>query len=488
MLSKSKIVRGLQCHKSLWLYKHRYDLREVSDQQQAIFDSGTNVGLMAQQLFPNGADAQQDEPYPNFQVIKNTQAYLKMAAKVIYEATFVYNDVLVAIDILVRREDGWHGYEVKSTNSVKDPHITDAAIQYHVIKGSGIDLKDISIITFDGEYVRQGELDVHQLFKSTDVTEEVLAKQEELPLIIEELKQVQEQVSEPDIEIGPQCSDPYECDFCAYCWKEVPEYSVFNLTQARGKQWELYERGIELIEDIPFDINLSDAQQIQRDAELTSKPYINQDGITNFLQTLTYPIYHFDFETIMPAVPMFDNSRTYQQIPFQYSVHIQQQPNGDCEHCEYLAPSGGGDPREELIQAMLKDLGTEGTILAYHSSFEVSRINELARDFPQYREPLDALVPRVEDLEIPFRRKYYYTKEMQGRSSIKKVLPALIPELSYSNLEIQEGGTASSTFLTMVQGTFEGDIEGTRRALLEYCKMDTRAMVEILNDLNSKVP
>lgn len=441
------------------------------------------MGQLAQQLYPDGVDAQQEEPYPNFRVAKRTQALIRMGTPVLYEATFIHDDVLVAADILVREGNVWDVYEVKSTNDVKDPHIVDAAIQYYVLKNNGITIRSMNIITFNREYVRRGELDIHGLFQTHDVTEEVLQRQDELPEIIEELKSVQELREEPDIDIGPHCSDPYTCDFMGYCWSDIPEYSVFNLTNARGRQWELYERGIDLIEDIPFDLNLSDAQQIQVDAERSGEPYINEDGVKLFLNQLEYPIYHFDFETFMPAVPMFNESRTYQQIPFQYSVHIETAPGANPIHHEYLADSDGKDPRESLIKQMLNDLGTEGTILAYHSSFEVSRIKELARDFPEYSTELQKLVDRIEDLEVPFRRKYYYTREMQGRSSIKKVLPALVPNLNYEDLEIQEGGTASNTFLQMMNGNFDGDVEETRNALLEYCKMDTLAMVELLNEL-----
>lgn len=211
--------------------------------------------------------------------------------------------------------------------------------------------------------------------------------QPELPAIIAELEATQKQEKCPEVEIGPHCSSPYGCDFAAHCWKHVPEYSVFNLSRAGGRAWDLYNKGILEIADIPWEYPMGDSHRIQYEAELTGKSFIIKDGIERFLDDIQYPLYHFDFETMMSAVPMFDQSRTYQQVPFQYSLHIQHKLGEEPEHLEYLAPAqlgeNGKDPREALIIQMLKDLGTSGTILAYHASFEIVRIKELARDFPK---------------------------------------------------------------------------------------------------------
>jgi len=222
MLSKSKITRGLQCQKSLWLYKNQPELRYISDQQQAIFDSGANVGLLAQHKFPNGADATKGHNWPNFQCADNTRNLISSGQQIIYEATFVFNKVLVAVDILVRNEDGcWDAYEVKSTNGVKKPHIVDTAIQYFVMTGCGIKLRSVSIMHFNKEYVRMGPLDINNLFVATEITEEVLVWQEQMPHIVQDLEAIQSQSKCPEVEIGNQCSEPYGCDFRNHCWKAI---------------------------------------------------------------------------------------------------------------------------------------------------------------------------------------------------------------------------------------------------------------------------
>lgn len=483
MLSKSKYVRGTQCHKSLWLYKHKKHLREISASQQAIFDSGTNAGLLAQELFPNGIDASEGEDWPNFQVARKTKELIQQGVTTIYEATFVYDDVLVAVDILVKSSEGWHAYEVKSSTHVKDTHFVDGSIQYYVIAGSGIDIKSFSMVTINKEYVRKGDIVVEDLFNKTDITDEVCDLQSGLSERISELKAVEQLNSEPEVEIGPHCGSPYPCDFSGYCWKGIPAYSVLNLNNSRGKEWELYDRGILDITDIPDDFHLNDKQRIQVDAALLNEPQIKKEAIQQFLNTLDYPLYHFDFETINSAVPLYDQSRPYQQIPFQYSLHVQSSKAASPIHTSFLAEGNGQDPREALIKRMIKDLGETGTILTYNMGFEKGVINKLAIDFPQYADALQSINARINDLAIPFRSYYYHTKDMRGSWSIKAVLPALVPHLSYNDLVIQEGGTASATFLSMTTGTFDGNITETRANLEAYCELDTLAMVEILKVL-----
>lgn len=487
MLSKSKIMRGMQCHKSMWLYKNRKDLLEISPAQQAVFETGTNVGVLAQQLFPGGADATTGFDWPNYETAKITKQLIEKGENVIYEATVVSHNTLVAVDILVKNNLGtWDAYEVKSTTQVKEPHFPDAAVQYFVLTQSGLEINSISIVHLNNQYVRQGVLAIQQLFSIVDITDDVQEWQEQMPDLITELDAIENKKYCPEIEIGQHCSDPYGCLFTSFCWQHIPEYSVFNLARGGERSWDLYAKGILEIKDIPFEYTMGDSARIQYESELTGEPFINKEAIGRFLNGIEYPVYHFDFETFMSAIPLFDNARPYQQIPFQYSIHKQETANGEAEHFEYLAETSAEqkDPREALIIQMLKDLGTEGSILAYHASFEITQIKALAQDFPQYADDLLTLNKRMIDLEAPFRSKYYYTKEMQGRSSIKKVLPALVPELSYGDLEVQEGGTAMAVFLAMFNGTFNGDVEQMRKNLLAYCERDTWAMVKLLEKLS----
>jgi len=484
-LSKSTFIRGLQCEKSLYLYKHHYRLKDPTPSSlQAVFDQGNNIGLLAQELFPNGADASPENHFKMVESVEKTKDFISNGESIIYEATFLYNDVLAALDILVKDEEGWKAYEVKSSTKVSETYIKDAAIQYYTITNSGIDLKDISIVHINNQYVKDGELDIHQLFTIESVYDQVLGFLPRIPNEVRRLKNVIESTDIPNVDIGPHCSDPYDCDFKGTCWKHIPDYSVFNISRLnKDKKFDLYNQGVITLDDIDLSqIDLNPNQVLQVQSEVNGTSHIDIEEIRKFTNGLSYPLYFLDFETIGPAVPKYNGSRPYQQLVFQYSLHIQETPTSELQHREYLA-NPNEDPRIGFIKQLIEDCGNSGDILVYNIGFERGKLNDLIDVFPEHSNELRGIVNRLKDLMIPFQQKWYYTPEMRGSYSIKSVLPALVPELSYNDLEIKEGGTASNTFLSMVNGTFDGNVEETRRQLLEYCKLDTYAMVKILNRL-----
>ena len=484
-LSKSTFIRGLQCEKSLYLYKHQYRLKDPTPSSlQAVFDQGTNIGLLAQELFPNGADASPENHFKMFESVRKTQKFISQGESIIYEATFLYNNVLAALDILVKDNDGWKAYEVKSSTKVSETYIKDAAIQYHTITNSGVDLKDISIVHINNQYTREGELDIHQLFTIESVYDQVLEFLPRIPNEVRRLKNVIESSEIPNVDIGPHCSDPYDCDFKGTCWKHIPDYSVFNISRLnKDKKFDLYNQGVITLDDIDLSqTDLNPNQLLQVQSEVNGTTHIDIEEIRNFTNGLIYPLYFLDFETIGPAVPIFENTKPYQQIVFQYSLHIKKQSNSKILHKEYLADPTQ-DPRTMFVEQLIKDCDTYGDILVYNIGFERGKLNDLIEDFPQFSYELRQIIDRLKDLMIPFQKRWYYTPQMKGSYSIKYVLPALVPDLSYDTLNIKDGGTASNTFLAMVNGTFEGDYRKTREQLLEYCALDSYAMVKILQKL-----
>lgn len=488
LLSKSTFIKGLQCEKALYLYKNNYNLRdEISPQLQAIFSQGTNVGELAQDLFPGGVDASPSSYFNLQESVFKTKEFIENGEQIIYEATFQFNGVIAALDILVKDEEGWKAYEVKSSTSVSDTYIFDAAIQYYTITNSGIDLKDISIVHINNQYVKNGEINVPELFTIESVYDRVQEVLPNIPNQVDAFKKLIKQDTIPKIDIGTHCDNPYSCDFKGHCWKHIPEYSIFNISRLNGnKKFDLYNQGI-----ITFDqLNLNTAllnynQRMQVTSELEGKTFIDKNNIEHFIKELNYPIYHLDFETMGPAVPIFDNSKPYQQIVFQYSLHIEQK-NGEITHKEYLAEANPNvDPRDAFVKQLIQDCGNSGDVLVYNIGFERGKLNDLIEINPKYHKEIHAIINRLKDLMIPFQQKWVYTPQMKGSYSIKAVLPALVPELSYQDLEIKEGGTASTTFTQMVTGEFQGDLQKTRINLLEYCKLDTYAMVKILEKLKS---
>ena len=484
-LSKSTFIRGLQCEKSLYLYKHHYNLKDPTPTSlQAVFDQGTNIGLLAQSLFPNGVDASPENHFKMVESVGKTHDFISQGQTIIYEATFLYNDVLAALDVLVKDHDGWKAFEVKSSTKVFETYVKDAAIQYYTITNSGIDLKDISIVLINNQYTKDGELDLHQLFRIESVYDQVLDYLPRIPNEVRRLKNVIESPDIPQVDIGNHCTDPYDCDFKGTCWKHIPEYSVFDISRLnKDKKFDLYNQGVLTLHDIDLSqTDLNPNQVLQVKSEISGSTHIDIDEIRNFTSELNYPLYFLDFETIGPAVPIYEGSRPYQQLVFQYSLHIRETSTSEIEHREYLADPTE-DPRIGFIEQLIQDCAKSGDILVFNISFERGKLNDLIESFPEYSNELRGIVNRLKDLMIPFQQKWYYTPEMRGSYSIKSVLPALIPELSYNDLDIKEGGTASNTFLSMVNGTFEGDVEETRKQLLEYCELDTYAMVKILDVL-----
>jgi hypothetical protein len=295
---------------------------KVSESQQVIFNRGHDVGELAQQLFPGGIKATED-PRKSAQAIKKTMELIESGTKVIYEAAFAFEEVLVIADIMVWDGKQWNIYEVKSSTSISDTYYQDAAIQYYVISNC-LNVKDISLVYINNQYVRKGALELKKLFNTESVKDKVCELQDFVKSELKRLKKVLKGGDIPDIGIGPHCSDPYQCSFWGYCWKDIPEYSVFNIAGLRGdKKFELFKLGHINLEDVPEDYPLSDAQKLQIESHIGNKSVIDKDNITKFLFSISYPVYYMDFETFMPAIPMFDGTRPYQQIPFQYSLHYQ---------------------------------------------------------------------------------------------------------------------------------------------------------------------
>lgn len=484
ILSKSSFLKGIQCVKQLYLYKHHYDWQDpISEAQQAIFDRGTNVGILAQQLFLGGAKAT-DDPRETDMAVVRTRELINKNIHVIYEAAFLFDDVLVISDIIVKSGSRWKIYEVKSSTSVTEPHIYDAAVQYYVLKNSGLDVSDISIVYLNNQYVRRGKLDIQELFTIESVLLPVKEQWDFVTEKVSALKKVLRKKSIPAINIGPQCHNPYDCSFLGYCWKDVPGYSIFNIAGMRtDKKFELFNSGKLKLQDIPEDFKLTSNQRIQVDSEINRNTIIDKEGIKEFLDSLSYPLYFIDFETFMPAVPLYDYSRPYQQIPFQYSLHFQKSKGSELQHAEFLA-DGKSDPRIPFIENLLRDTEGEGNIIVYNQSFEMNRLKEIAEDFPKYKNQITERLERIKDLMLPFQKKYYYNPAMKGSYSIKNVLPALVPEMSYDGMVIAEGGAAMNVFEALINETDPKVIEKTRKDLLEYCKMDTLGMVKILKAIS----
>lgn len=487
ILSKSTFVRGNQCVKSLYLNKHNKDLREdISEQLEAVFASGHQVGELAQRLFLGGEYGTLPGEIPSATSVDRTQALISQGVNVIYEATFQFEEVMVAMDIMVKDKDGWKAYEVKGSTSVKDTFVLDASVQYYVITNSGCELKDIYIVHINNQYVKQGEIEVNKLFNKESVLDQALLKQGYVKENITVFKDILLLDKAPEIEIGPHCFDPYGCDFTEHCWKDIPNNSIFSYKGIKGeKKWDLFYSNIYEINNIPDNYSLNQTEQLVVSSAKNDSTYIDKKAIQDFASNINYPVYYLDFETLfMVTIPIYDGTRPFQQIPFQYSLHIKSSKNSKFEHKEFLAEASKQiDPRINFIENLLSVIGTEGDILAYNAVFEIGILKDIKTFAPQYSAEIDNMISRFVDLMNPFRSRHYYTPSMKGSYSIKQVLPALVPGLSYQGMEIADGGTASSSFMNLLEEKDADKIKNVRYNLLKYCELDTLAMVRILEVL-----
>jgi len=480
VLSKTLYMRGLQCPKSLWLDRRQPEVRTVPPPDLiARWEAGTEVGRYAQLLFPGGVEVPFDGR-TKVQQLNQTRDLLAKGVQTIYEATFSFDGVFVRADILRKAKGHWELYEVKSASDVKPHFPADVAIQYFVLTGCGIPLRRAFLVHIDTGYVRRGEIDPQKLFATVDLTDEVRRKQPDIPADLARMREVLA-AGLPAIDIGPQCTDPYECDFIAHCWRHIPEGSIFDLKGRGVDKWELYRKGFVRMDDVPLEA-LNIAQRMQAEFHRSRREHADPDAIREFLEELTYPLCFLDFETFDSAIPPFDGTRPYRQIPFLYSVHRQDSPGGPVAHSEFLAPPGK-DPREALTGQLLADIPEGACVLAYNKTFEAGVLRNLAERFPMQRERLLALAEGMIDLMAPFRRREVYHWRMDGSYSLKSVLPVLVPELSYEGMAIQEGKEASLAYLALERIESDRERRKTEEDLRAYCRQDTLGMVKLLEKM-----
>ena len=484
-LSKSKYISGLQCPKILWLDSNRPELRDDSDKQKT-FERGTFVGDLARGYFGEYHLIDFDKGIAD--MLKQTKSLISENAETICEASFSKANLFCSVDILHLENGKYDIVEVKSSTSVTDTYINDTAFQYHVLKESGVNLGNAYILHIDNTYVRKDELDIHGLFKLEDVTEKVMELLPDIPENINRIREEADVPEEPGTAISSRCVHPYECPYRNYCHRDVPENSVFDVARlSKDKAYALYEDGIITFEDILKSRAVLNAKQMRqvRSTVLDEEPTVDVEAIREFLDTLTYPMYFLDFETYQEAVPQFDDAKPYQQIPFQYSLHIRESRDSEEKHLEFLGTEGT-DPRRALAERLCEDIPMNVCSLAYNMGFEKARIREMADIFPDLKDHLLNIAENMKDLMIPFQKQYYYSKALKGSYSIKYVLPAMCEgdeELNYKALDqIHNGSEAMNAFTEMVLLSEEERLK-TRKNLLAYCRLDTLAMVRILDRL-----
>lgn len=482
-ITKSKFVAGGQCLKRLYLLVHSPELGQGKTAADfALFDQGRQVGKLAQQLFPGGVEVRTGN---HGEAIRITQELIgNPDVPAIFEAAFESDGVFVRVDILQRRRDGrWRLIEVKSSASLKEEHLDDVAIQYRVISRSGIDVASCHLAHVNRDYVfLGGSIDAWRFFRIKNLTRQVERLQPKLTFQLRSEFQVLGMPQAPDLSVGRHCTNPVTCEFYDHCNAPRPDDHIGYLPYIHARAVEaLEEMGVESISDIPDDFDLTEIQRRAATCVQTGKPWFSPE-LSAELAKLEYPLYFMDFETVNPAIPRFPGMRPYDHLPFQWSVHVQREPGAAPEHREFLAVDRD-DRRREFITCLGAVLGQSGTIIVYSQSFELARLNDLASWLREFADPIKQIQSRIFDL-LPVIRNHVYYPAFAGSYSLKAVLPALVPEMTYEGMQIANGQDAGLAWESLMRGSGDQvEHEHIKKALLGYCSQDTVALVKLLATL-----
>ena len=484
-ISKSKFVAGCQCVKRLYWQVHEPELAAVPDAAtEAIMQQGHEIGMLARKLFPGGVEV--DSSGGLGQAIRATRELVtNREIPAIFEGVFEHGGVLVRIDILHRRRDGrWRLIEVKSSTSVKEEHLDDVAIQYRVLSRCGLDVGSCCLAHVNRSFVFRGDsIDPWRFFRIRNVTQQVVKLQPKLTFQLRSQFTVLSMPEAPDIPPGRHCTDPVTCEFYDRCNLPRPNDHIGYLPRIHANAMDkLEELGVESIRDIPEDFELTEIQRRAATCVQTSDPWYDVEGLKAALAGLRYPLFFMDFETANRAIPRFAGMRPYDHLPFQWSVHIPRAQEAKAEHFEFLA-TDHRDPRREFISSLCATLGERGSIVVYNAAFESQRLSELAAWLPEFAGRIKNIQSRLWDL-LPVIRNHVYHPAFAGSYSLKSVLPALVPEMTYEGMAVANGQDAGLSWESLIRCEL-GHNEHEKKALLDYCRQDTLAMVRLLAELRS---
>lgn len=488
-LSKSDYMLFLKHPAWLWFKKHDQDkLPPVDDDLQAIFDAGFLFESYAEKLFPEAVKLECDRGnYNSYKELPNrTEEAIKSGAKTILQGRFESDRITCVCDVLSKNmKGGFDLYEIKSSTQAKPEHVYDLAFQTEVLERCGYKIDNISVVHVNNQYIKNGEIKPEEIAKITEISDEVKSKKEETKKGIDEALSVIDNPTCPDI-------SPSLANMGAFSeWLEIyktlaniEEYSIYHLcSPGSAKIGELEKMGIKKLSEIPSDFKLNNKQRSQVEATKFDEVFINKPRIKTFLESLEYPLYFLDYETLSSVIPYFDGLGPYKQLPFQYSLHVIEKPGDEPKHFEYLHTSNT-NPVVSLSETLKSQIGESGTVLVWFEGFEKSCNNLMGLMAPEYSSFYENLNDRIVDLMTPFSTCSYVHKDFFGSASIKKVLPVLIPELSYKDLDIQAGGAAQRLWMEAVlDGKRKDEKDKILSDLKKYCELDTYAMVRIYEHL-----
>jgi CRISPR/Cas system-associated exonuclease Cas4 (RecB family) len=476
-ITKFQFLNFLECPTKMW-FDRRIERESLTSGEQLRRDEGQEIGKLARQLFPEGilVDLRSIQ-----EAAKKTQELLKDTnVPAIFEATFIVGDFVTRADILVRDGDkGWTLFEVKSSvhkdGKIDDDHVKDLAYTTMVILDSGLRISRIELIRLSKEW--QLGLSVDALFVRTDCLDEVIDTVKQFEELAPEVRKAAKSKDQPDPRLTSACKDcRFFADFCLGRGVEHPVIEVPRLSKVQFNQLQAF--GVLDARNIPAKVPLTDPQRRVVNSVKSGKVHLDRKSLALLLDQVAWPCHYLDFETVKSAIPFWPEVGPHEQVPTQFSLHVMHGPEEVVVHHEYLARHTDSSTRE-FAETMLSLLGKQGSIVVYHKSFEKSVMNHLAKRHEDLKSEIDAVIERLFDLEDLFKEAIWHP-DFRGKTSIKKTLPALVPDMKYDEFAISNGDDAIAAFVRMAKNQCsDEEIATIRGDLLRYCHQDTLAMAKL---------
>jgi len=487
LLSKTSFLKSVQCTKAFFLYKNHYQLKDpLPKEKQAVFNRGHQVGFLAQSLFPGGVDVSPTHVSKFNDSVKRTKELIEQGQKVIYEAAFVYDDVLIALDILVNEDGKWYAYEVKSSLKISAAYVMDAALQHYVLVNCLPNLEDFYLVTMNANYVLQDELDVQALFKIKSVKADAEKNTEFIKYHIQLAKNVIDKDVLPKVDIGEKCFTPYQCDFYGTCWKHEPTNNIFEFSGISKKQAQIwFEKGFKTVYYIPEE-ELSGNTKLMVQAYKSHTEIIDKPALQQFFAKIKYPIAFFDAEMYAPAIPQYKDTSPFEAMPFLFSWHSMVNEKAVPQHT-YFYQEENKYAGKALLDCFIAEAEKVNTILVFDTAQELKALSAVVKHFPEYKKEIDKLKKKFVDFSDVFTKLWYYHPQTKGSMSLKKIYESVFGKSIFDDLAIKSGLLASYKYDEYLKETDLFKKDELKNNLIEYCKTDTQAMYDLFVYLSMSI-
>ncbi len=479
LLSKTSFLKSVQCSKAFFLYKNHYELKDpLPKEKQAVFSRGQRVGILAQSLFPGGIDVSPTHVSKFNDSVKKTKELIEQGQKVIYEAAFVHDGVLIALDILVYEGGKWYAYEVKSSLKISAAYVMDAALQYYVLSNCLPHLEDFYLVTMNDKYILRDTLDVQALFKIKSVKADAEKNVEFIKYHVQLAKSIIDKDVLPKVEIGEKCFSPYQCDFYGTCWKHMPTNNIFEFSGISKKQAQVwYEKGFKTVYYIPEE-ELSGNTKLMVQAYKNHIEIIDRLALQQFFSKVKYPLAFFDAEMYAPAVPQYKGTSPFEAMPFLFSWHRLDNDNAKLEH-EYFFQEENSYAGKHLLDKLIEHATKVNSILVFDTAQELKALSAVVKHLPEYKKQIDALKNKFIDFSDVFTHLWYYHPKTKGSMSLKKIYESVFDKNIFDELPIKSGLLASYKYDDYLKETDLFNKQELKINLVEYCKTDTQAMYDL---------